>query len=214
MRNSDRCSRKPVSTRRYWMKPYSESCDQNREPILSVIQPLLKGSHSVLEIGSGTGQHAVFFAERMSHLVWHTSDCPAYHEGIKLWLQEAGLENTREPITLDVSTEDWPQQHFDAVFSANTAHIMHWRDVEAMIAGAGDILVNGGKFLLYGPVNYNHRYTSESNAKFDDWLKGRDPGSGIRNFEDLDKLAQQAGMHLCKDYEMPANNRILYWGKN
>lgn len=195
------------------MKPYSESCDQNREPILSVIRPLLADCSSVLELGSGTGQHAVYFAARLPHLVWHTSDCAEYHAGIKQWLQEAGLENTRGPIELNVSTSAWPQEQFDGVFSANTAHIMHWPDVEAMFAGVGAVLSNGGRFLLYGPFNYAQQYTSESNARFDDYLKSRDPESGIRNFEDLDKLAKQASMVLKYDYEMPANNRILYWEK-
>jgi cyclopropane fatty-acyl-phospholipid synthase-like methyltransferase len=195
------------------MKPYAESCDQNREPILSVIQPLLKDCASVLEIGSGTGQHAVYFAERLPHLVWQTSDCIENHAGINMWLQEAGLDNMPAPVELDVSTSEWPQRKFDAVFSANTAHIMHWPDVEAMFAGTGSVLSGSGRLLLYGPFNYNNQYTSDSNAEFDSWLKSRDPESGIRNFEDLDKLAQQAGMVFRSDYQMPANNRILYWEK-
>jgi len=196
------------------MKPYAESCDQNREPILSVIQPLLKDCSSVFEIGSGTGQHAVYFAEKLPHLVWHTSDCIEQHAAINMWLQEAGLENTPAPVELNVSTSAWPQQKFGAVFSANTVHIMNLSDVEAMFAGAGSMLSSGGRFLLYGPFNYDNQYTSDSNASFDSWLKSRDPESGIRNFEDLDKLAQQAGMLLRYDYEMPANNRILYWEKS
>ena len=195
------------------LKPFAESCDENREPILSVIQPLLKHCSSVFEIGSGTGQHAVYFAGKMPHLVWHTSDCIEYHDGINMGLQEAGLDNTRAPIELDVSTSAWPQQKFDAVFSANTCHIMHWPDVEAMFFGVGTMLATGGRFLLYGPFNYNNRYTSESNARFDGWLKSRDAESGIRSFEELDRLAQQAGMLLKRDYEMPVNNRILYWEK-
>jgi cyclopropane fatty-acyl-phospholipid synthase-like methyltransferase len=195
------------------MKPYAESCDQNREPILAVIKPLLAGSSSVLEIGSGTGQHAVFFARNMPRLVWHTSDCVQYHNGIKQWLQEAMLDNIRAPITLDVATSKWPQQTFDAVFSANTVHIMHWHEIEAMFSGVADVLKGGGKFLLYGPFNFNGRYTSESNARFDRMLKDRDPDSGIRNFEDLDRLAQQGGLRLRNDVQMPANNRILYWEK-
>ncbi len=195
------------------MKPYSESCDQNREPILSVIQPLLKDCSSVLEIGSGTGQHAVYFAERLPHLTWHTSDCVEYHPGIQLWLDEAGLVNTPGPIDLDVSASTWPQLYIDAMFSANTAHIMHWPDVEALFRGAGELLSSGGLFLLYGPFNYGNQYTSDSNARFDEWLKQRDPESGIRNFEDLDSLAEHAGMRLQHDYEMPVNNRILYWTK-
>lgn len=196
------------------MKPYSESCDQNREPILFVIQPLLKDCSSVLEIGSGTGQHAVYFAERLPHLTWHTSDCVEYHPGIQLWLDEAGLANTRGPIDLDVSASTWPQLTIDAIFSANTAHIMHWPDVEALFRGAGELLSSGGLFLLYGPFNYGNQYTSDSNARFDGWLKQRDPESGIRNFEDLNSLAEHAGMRLEHDYEMPVNNRILYWMKN
>ncbi|UCB55045.1 MAG: DUF938 domain-containing protein [Thiotrichales bacterium] len=196
------------------MKPYSESCDENREPIFSVIAPLLQDCSSVLEIGSGTGQHAVYFAQMLPHLVWHTSDCVEYHNGINMWLDEAGLENTRAPVELNVSTSSWPRQPFDAVFSANTAHIMHWPDVVAMFAGVGSILTAGGRFLLYGPFNYNNQYTSTSNARFDDWLKSRDPHSGIRNFEDLDKLGRQAGMQLRQDFAMPVNNRILYWEKH
>jgi cyclopropane fatty-acyl-phospholipid synthase-like methyltransferase len=195
------------------MKPYAESCDENREPILAVIQPLLHKAGSVLEIGSGTGQHAVYFAEKLPHLVWHTSDRIEYHAGIKMWLQETNLVNTRGPLELDVSQSEWPRQSFDAVFSANTIHIMHWPDVEALFSGAGSVLSTAGCLLLYGPFNYGNRYTSESNARFDQWLKGRDPASGIRNFEDLDRLANQAGMMLKDDVEMPVNNRILYWEK-
>ncbi len=196
------------------MKPYAESCDENREPILHVIEPLLSDCNSVLEIGSGTGQHAVYFARKMPHLVWHTSDCIEYHAGIGMWLEEAGLDNTRAPIELDVTRSVWPEQAFDAVFSANTAHIMHWPDVQAMFAGVGSVLKAGGCFLLYGPFNYDNRYTSESNARFDAWLKSRDPGSGLRNFEALDALARRAGMQLEQDYDMPVNNRILYWVKS
>jgi cyclopropane fatty-acyl-phospholipid synthase-like methyltransferase len=195
------------------MKPYSASCDENREAILAVIQPLLCNCRTVLEIGSGTGQHAVYFAERLPHLVWQTSDCADYHAGIEMWLQDANLANTPAPLELDVSISAWPQLEFDAVFSANTAHIMHWHDVEAMFAGTGSVLTSGGRFLLYGPFNYDNRYTSDSNARFDQWLKTRDPASGIKNFEDLERLAKKAGMTLKNDYQMPANNRILYWEK-
>ncbi|MGB5604386.1 MAG: DUF938 domain-containing protein [Gammaproteobacteria bacterium] len=195
------------------MKPYSASCDENRDPIFSVIQPLLADCSSVLEIGTGTGQHAVYFAEKLPHLSWYTSDCTEYHAGIKMWLQEARLDNTCGPFDLNVSTSTWPRRKFDAVFSANTAHIMHWPDVEAMFAGIGTVLAKHGRFLLYGPFNYAGKFTSDSNARFDEWLKSRDPDSGIRNFEDLDELAHHAGLALLNDYAMPANNRILYWEK-
>jgi len=195
-------------------KPYSESCDQNREPILSVILPILADSRAVLEIGSGTGQHAVAFAAQMPQLTWHTSDQLEYHAGIRLWLDEARLENVRAPLTLDVMQADWPEIDVDAVFTANTAHIMGWQAVQAMFAGIGRLLPTAGHFLIYGPFNYGHQFTSESNARFDVWLKARDPRSGIRNFEDMLALAKDAGMVLKNDYAMPANNRILHWQKN
>ncbi len=193
------------------MKPYSESCEQNREPILSVIQPLFADLNQILEIGSGTGQHAVYFAARMPHLIWHTSDCAEYHAGIRLWLEEAALPNVRDPLHLDVARCSWPALDVDGVFSANTAHIMHWPEVEAMFAGVGDLLPAGGLFVLYGPFNYQGRFTSDSNARFDSWLKQRDPAMGVRDFEALDALASQAGLQLMNDFEMPANNRILCW---
>lgn len=195
------------------MKPYSESCDQNREPILSVIQPLFADVRDVLEIGSGTGQHAVFFGEKMPHLTWQTSDVALYHQGIQMWLDEAALPNVKAPLSLDVG-DAWPPSQFDAVYSANTVHIMGWDAVEACFAGVGRVLNTGGVFALYGPFNYNGQFTSDSNAQFDVWLKQRDPVSGVRDFEALDKLAQQAGMTLQHDYEMPANNRVLVWQKH
>lgn len=194
-------------------KPYSEACERNRVPILSVIRPILAGCHAVLEIGSGTGQHAVYFAEKMPQLLWHTSDLVANHAGIELWLAEAGLDNLRSPLSLDVKLSPWPEVTVDAVFSANTAHIMHWQEVEALFSGVGKILPERGVFLLYGPFNYKQAYTSESNEHFDGWLKSQDPLSGIREFEELDRLALRAGMAFRKDFAMPANNRILFWQK-
>jgi cyclopropane fatty-acyl-phospholipid synthase-like methyltransferase len=195
-------------------KPYSESCNQNRKSILAVIQPLLAASVSLLEIGSGTGQHAIYFAETMPHLIWHTSDCEEYIPGIQAWLADADLDNVQPPFILNTSESTWPTIKVDAVFSANTVHIMHWHNVEALFAGIGKILTTGGQFFLYGPFNYNQQYTSESNQRFDQWLKDRDPQSGIRDIEDLKILASNAGMALKQDFEMPANNRILYWEKN
>ncbi|MGF1545862.1 MAG: DUF938 domain-containing protein [Thiotrichales bacterium] len=192
-------------------KPYSESCDQNCEPILAVIQPLFAQCSAVLEIGSGTGQHAVHFAARMPHLLWHTSDREENHAGIACWLADAALRNTRGPWLLDVAATAWPELTVDAVFSANTAHIMHEPEVRCLFAGVGASLPPSGRFALYGPFNYGGRYTSASNARFDDWLHARDPASGIREFETLDALARDAGMVLRDDYAMPANNRILYW---
>ena len=140
------------------MKPYAESCDQNRDPIFEVIQPLLIDKKNLLEVGSGTGQHAAYFAQKMPHLIWQTSDQQPYHEGIKLWLDDANLDNTPPPILLNVSTDVWPKQNFDAVFSANAVHIMAWDNVVDFFENAPKLLNKGGLFILYGPFNYNQQY--------------------------------------------------------
>lgn len=195
-------------------KPYSDSCVQNQEPILEVIEPLFRNKKNVLEIGSGTGQHAVYFADKMPHLIWQCSDQLEYHNGIKQWLADASLANTPPPIALNVSTDIWPELEVDAIFSANAVHIMSWENVKDFINNAGNLLDTGGFLVLYGPFNYNNAYTSESNARFDVWLKQRDSKSGIRDFEAVNELAQQSGLQFKDDYPMPANNRILYWEKS
>jgi cyclopropane fatty-acyl-phospholipid synthase-like methyltransferase len=194
-------------------KPYAESCDENRQPILDVLRPLFAEAGKVLEIGSGTGQHAVFFSEQMPHLTWQTSDRLEHHPGIRAWLADSPAENLLEPIALDVALDVWPETTFDAVFSANTAHIMGRDEVTAMFRGAAAVLGPGGLFALYGPFNYAGRYTSESNARFDRWLKQRDPRSGIKDVDDLNSLADSFGLTLAEDFEMPVNNRILVWTK-
>lgn len=195
------------------MKPYSESCDQNKYPILEVLKNEFPQAGRVLEIGSGTGQHAVFFAEHFPNIIWQTSDQQEYHSGIQLWLSDSDLSNVLPPLELDVALDHWPQQSYDAVFSANTAHIMSAVQVEHMFKGVGGILKPGGRFCLYGPFNYQGQYTSDSNARFDQWLKQRDPASGIKDIGDVIQWATQAGLALLKDYEMPVNNRILVWSK-
>jgi len=195
------------------MKPYSESCDQNRDAILQIIKPLFKNRKNVLEIGSGTGQHAVYFALKIPQLVWHTSDKEENHQGILAWMEEADLENVRAPLSLDVSRNEWPTDKIDVIYSANTAHIMSWPEVEILMTGVGKKLATNGLFILYGPFNYDRKYTSESNARFDQWLRDRNPLSGIRDFEALDRLAKSVGMTLENDFKMPANNRILCWRK-
>ena len=195
------------------MKPYAESCDQNRDPILDVLKTRLETCNRVLEIGSGTGQHAVYFAAAMPHLHWLASDRMENLPGIRQWLDEAGLANLADPLCLDVTQAVWPEMDVQAVFSANTAHIMHWPQVQALFAGVGRLLSQGGQFFLYGPFNCGGGYSSDSNRRFDAWLKERDPLSGVRDFEALDALAQQAGLALVEDIAMPANNRILHWKK-
>lgn len=194
-------------------KPYSESCDQNKDPILSIISPLFSQYSRVLEVGSGTGQHAIYFAEKMPHLTWYTSDCAPYLEGIKRWLEDAALPNVIKPIELNVTTSRWPEIEVDAIFTANTLHIMHHHDVVNFISATGKLLSSGGSLVIYGPFNYNGAYTSESNKRFDQWLIGRDPSSAIKHFEEINSLAEENGMRLISDYQMPANNRILHFSK-
>lgn len=195
------------------MKPFAESSEQNKSPIFAAIKQYFDLVQSVLEIGSGTGQHAIFFAEQFPHISWTTSDQAEYHAGIQMWLNESSLPNTEGPLLLDVNQTDWPLKETEGVFSANTVHIMSWQSVENMFAGIGRVLKTGGVFCLYGPFNYNGKPSSESNARFDLWLKDRDPLSGVRDYEELQKLADKAGLRFVEDIEMPANNRVLVWTK-
>ena len=192
-------------------KPFSESCVQNRDPILAVLREWFADRRHVLEIGSGTGQHAVYFAPELPHLVWQTADVPPHHAGIRAWLDDAAPPNVRPPLALDVNDTAWHGGCYDAVFSANTLHIMGWQEVEKCFAGIGSVLEAGGVLAIYGPFNYNGAFTSDSNARFDAWLKARDPASGVRDYEAVDALAREQGLVLQQDITMPANNRTLIW---
>jgi SAM-dependent methyltransferase len=192
-------------------KPFSESSAENREPILAVLREVFADCRKVLEIGSGTGQHAVYFGAELSHLSWQTADLPQHHAGIRMWLDEAALPNLLAPIALDVNRSDWLDGRYDAVFSANTLHIVSWPEVEKLFAGVGRVLQPGGVLAIYGPFNYNGRFTSPSNARFDQWLKQRDPASGVRDFEAVDALARAQNLTLQTDIAMPVNNRTLVW---
>lgn len=191
-------------------KPDAPSCERNREPILAVLRDHFADRRAVLEIGSGTGQHAVFFAAALPHLRWQAADRTANLAGIRAWLDEAALPNTPAPIAFDVSAA-WPQQRFDAVFSANILHIMSWSEVGRFFAGLPDILTDDARLVIYGPFNYGGQYTSESNAVFNAWLKSQGAHQGLRDFEAVDALARQAGLVLLEDRAMPSNNRCLVW---
>jgi cyclopropane fatty-acyl-phospholipid synthase-like methyltransferase len=192
-------------------KQFSVACERNRDPILAVLRNVLADSRHVLEIGSGTGQHAVYFGAHLPHLAWQTSDLPQNHASIHAWLDEAQLSNVLPPLTLDAASSNWPQGPYDGVFSANTCHIMAWPEVEAMFAGVGRILQKGGVLCVYGPFNYGGKFTSASNAQFDVWLKQQAPHMGIRGFEEVNRLAGKQELTLCADNAMPANNRLLVW---
>jgi SAM-dependent methyltransferase len=193
-------------------KPFSESCERNKAPILEHLSEIFDQPAKILEIGSGSGQHAVHFGAALPHVIWQTSDLPANHPGIQAWLDEAVLPNVLPPIGLDVNGS-WPEQSYDGVFTANTLHIVPWEAGEKLIAGAGELLKAGGKLVIYGPFNYHGAFTSDSNARFDEWLKNRDPASGIRDFEAVVKNAEIHGLRLDTDFAMPANNRLLVFIK-
>ena len=198
-------------------KPFAPACERNREPILAVLRERFAECRHVLEVGSGTGQHAVHFAAAMPWLRWQCSDRAEHLPGIRAWLDEAALGNTPPPLALDVTDADWPRatsrsERFDAVFSANTLHIMDWPGVEAFFAGVGQALEpDGGVLVVYGPFKYGGAHTSDSNREFEAWLQARDPRAGIRDFEAVDALARNIGLQLLEDAAMPANNRCLAW---
>ena len=187
------------------MRPFSESSERNRAPILAILKRVFKDRKKVLEIGSGTGQHAAYFAPELPHLVWQASDVAENLPAIRQWVSDP------PPIELDVD-KPWPALDHDAVFSANTCHIMSWPQVERLFAGIGRLRPE--VLALYGPFNYNGRHTSESNARFDAMLRGRDPLSGIRDFEKISALAAAAGLAVEEDNAMPANNRLLVFRRS
>lgn len=194
-------------------KPHAPSCDRNQEPILQVLRETFAETTSVLEVGSGTGQHGVYFAGAMPHLQWHTSDLAVNHEGIRAWVTDANLSNLTGPRLLDVGGK-WDVPAIDGVFTANTLHIMGWDLGQKFLAKSGECLPKGGTLCVYGPFNYGGNFTSASNAQFQIWLQNRSPECGIRDFEAVEEHANKAGLSLVQDYEMPANNRLLHFRKN
>ncbi len=194
-------------------KPFSQACENNKQPILNILQTIFTSDGDVLEIGSGTGQHAVYFAEHLPDICWQPTEVAEHLAVVSQWVDEAKLSNVKSPIMLNVEDQPWPFTQLDAVFTANTLHIMSWEKVEIFFARLGQYLQTGAKFCSYGPFNKNGVYTSESNANFDRWLKQRDPLSGIRHIEDLIQLGQANGIELIAELAMPANNQCLIWKK-
>ena len=192
-------------------KPNAPSCERNRDPILAVLADYFPGQRRVLEIGSGTGQHAVYFAAAMPNWQWQCSDRAENLPGIRLWLEEAALPNTPAPIEFDVATDDWPDAHYDAVFSAHRVHIRSGQEVEALVRGLPNVLDADARVVIYGPFNDDGQFSSESNAQFDQWLKARAPHMGIRDQSAVNALAHGAGLELITALPMPANNRCLVW---
>ena len=194
-------------------KPFSQACENNKDPILSVIKDVFTESVTVWEIGSGTGQHAFYFAKELPHLTWQPTDLAENYHGINAWRDDAQLPNLNRLLALDVTDHNWPCKKIDALFTANTLHIISWQNVTILFERLQHYLTPSANVCIYGPFNYNGSYTSDSNANFDQWLKNRDPLSGIRDFEAVVTLAVQAGLSLLKDNPMPANNRLLVFQK-
>ena len=191
------------------MLPFSEACERNKGPILEVLRVAFADRAQVLEIGSGTGQHAVYFAAQLTHLVWHPTEQLAYLADLGSRVKLEGTRNLRQPTVLDVKQTIWPLRSVDAVYSANTLHIMGWTEVEAMFRGVDAVLSPHGVMCLYGPFRYGGRYTSDSNRDFDLMLKERDPLSGLRDMTDVSALAERHALRLRADHDLPANNRLL-----
>jgi SAM-dependent methyltransferase len=191
------------------MLPISEACERNKGPILEVLRNAFADRGHVLEIGSGTGQHAVHFAAQLPHLVWHPTEQLKYMPDLDARIKQQGSANLRPPAVLDVRQAVWPLRQADAVFSANTLHIMSWAEVLDLFGGLGKILAAGGVLCIYGPFRYDGRYTSDSNRNFDHMLQERDPLSGLRDIQAVTTLASQYGIHLKVDHDLPANNRLL-----
>jgi cyclopropane fatty-acyl-phospholipid synthase-like methyltransferase len=194
--------------------PYSSAAERNRQPILDHLQGLIPEDASVLEIGSGTGQHAVFFTQKMPGLIWQPSDRQENLEALEARFAAEGNDNILPPLQLDVLLDDWPDYCYDAAFSANTAHIMPWEAVIAMFAGVASHLESGARFCLYGPFNVNNNFTSQSNAQFDAQLRAGDSKMGVRDTAMIESLASTHLMPLEQKIAMPANNFILVFKKS
>ena len=195
------------------MLPFSAACERNKDPILEVLRVRFAERAQVLEIGSGTGQHAVHFARTLAHLTWHPTEQLAYLADLAERVKLEGPHNLRPPSLLDVRQSIWPVRSVDAMFTANTLHIMSWAEVMSLFHGIGTVLSPGGVLCIYGPFRYEGRYTSDSNREFDLMLQERDPDSGLRDMQAVTALAQQYGLRLDADHDLPANNRLVVFTK-
>lgn len=195
-------------------KPFSQACENNKEPILEIIRQVFANTTHVLEIGSGTGQHACYFSQHLTHLTWQPSDKSENIAGINLWRESCSQANLKPAIALNITDKSWPYDKFDAVFTANTLHIMTEQEVQIGFDRLSLYLNPKALLCIYGPFNYNGTFTSDSNARFENWLKNQNPLSGIKNIEDILLLGSDRGIHLINDFEMPANNRLLVLQKS
>lgn len=196
------------------MTGYFSAADRNKEPIRQALASLLPEQGNVLEIGSGTGTHAVYFARHFQHLHWYTSDLRENHSAIRANLEKAPLDNLAGPLLLDVAQDQWPSVQVQAVYASNTCHIMAWEEVLAMFRGVSSMLPPGGRFLIYGPFNLDGKFTSESNRVFDADLRNRAAHMGVRDLGALEVMAAPLGLTLARRMNMPANNMLLCWNRS
>jgi len=183
---------------------------RNREPILAVLREVLPERGVVLEIASGTGQHAVYFARHFPGLTWQPSDGdPDSLASIAAWRAHSEVTNVAAPVVLDAAAAEWPVERVDAIFNANMIHISPWESCVGLMRGAGRVLAPGGRLVMYGPYKLDGEHTAPSNASFEQWLQARDPAWGVRDLDDVRGEAERAGLTFERRVEMPANNQIV-----
>ena len=193
-------------------KNFSEAAERNKDPILNVLKEFINTKdRRLLEIGSGTGQHALYMASQFPFLTWFPTDVGENLQQLKKTIQEARIPNLELPQRVDIGKDDFPKLKFDLVYTANTFHIMHWKECKTLMKLLGHRLREGSRVIIYGPFKYNGTYTSESNGVFDQSLKERDPLMGIRSFEDVNNAMLKNGFELLADIDMPANNQTLVY---
>ena len=191
--------------------PFNPAAERNKTPILQAIAPYLTRASTVLELGAGSGQHALYFASQLPHLRWQATDQPDNLAGLLRNLATPALPNLAVPIALDVLMQPWPWRELDAIFAANVVQCMAWEAVAAMFGGVAAALAADGVFLLYGPFNRDGCFTSDGNQQLDAWARSLDGRFGLRDRAALETLAGQHHLRLCDDHNMPANNQLLCW---
>lgn len=190
-------------------KVINQACERNKAAILNVLQAQLIGDETILEIGSGTGQHAVYFGTHLPKTTWLTSDLAVNHNVINSWITATKISNVHSPLTLDVDNSTWPVIDCTGAFTANTLHILTWKQVVKLFHHIEKQLKSGMCFYIYGPFNYDGEYTSPGNQAFDQQLKAENPNHGLRDLNEIKALAQQTGFEFIENIHMPANNMIL-----